>query len=384
MRTAPFADRLDTVEGRIHALRRAAPVVAALLPHQWSDRASMLSQQLDVSYGLALNEILDAHTAWSNDPNGQARTYAAEHLAPPRRPGPQHPFDPTTRWAGIADRISPDLTKDRDWATLAEHISRAGDSGFHVDTRLPLLVAARPLDPAHRARDLDFRLIDACPDCLSQPDPAIANDNRESTAAVARRRLATADLQHTIQHTNAAVRADEPTTPSLRRPTDRVPATTPIPRPNRLTRGSTAPTTAALDPHPRGQRTQATLRRGTLAPNPTDRADSPRCKVERGLSCAPPHTSPRGTRLLGSSRALVDLRAVELLDRLLELAVIEDAFEEGVVLVHASNDRLEEVAVEYELEVLDRVITGLVGHLWVRQPVPLVLVEEKLVGLRQL
>jgi hypothetical protein len=172
---------VSTVEGRIHALRRAAPVVAALPPDQWSDRAATLSQQLDVSHGIALNEILDAHTAWSNDPNGQARAHAAERLAPLQQPTPIAPGDPATRWADLADRINPDLTKDQDWPTLAEHISRAADSGFHVDTRLPLLIADRPLDPAHRARDLDLRLIDACPGCLPQPDSVVANDNREHT-----------------------------------------------------------------------------------------------------------------------------------------------------------------------------------------------------------
>jgi DNA primase catalytic core len=209
MRTAPFANRLDTVEGRIHATRRAAPVVAALPPDLWSDRASMLSQQLDVSYGIALNEILDAHTAWSNDPNGQARAYAAERLAPLPPSPPTTLDDPTTRWADLADRISPDLTRDRDWPTLAEHISRAADSGFHVDTRLPLLVADQPLDPTHPGRDLDLRLIDACPGCLPQSDAVVANDNRERTTTAARGRLAAADLQHA----NAAVRAGEPNTP---------------------------------------------------------------------------------------------------------------------------------------------------------------------------
>jgi DnaB-helicase binding domain of primase len=226
MRTAPFIDRLDTVEGRIHALRRAAPVVAALPPDQWSDRAATLSQRLDVSYSVALNEILDAHTAWSNDPNSQARGYAAERLAPLPPPTPAAPVDPATRWADLADRISPDLTNDRDWPTLAQHISRAADSGLHVDTRLPLLVADRPLDPAHPARDLDLRLIDDYPSCLPHADSVIANDNREHTASAARGRLAAADRQHA----NAAlVRGGEPSTPRPRRSTHHVPATTPRP-----------------------------------------------------------------------------------------------------------------------------------------------------------
>ena len=243
MRTAPFIDRLDTVEGRIHALRRAAPVIAALPPDQWSDRAATLSQQLDVSHGVALNEILDAHTAWSNDPNSQARAHAAERLAPLPPPTPTTP-DPATRWADLADRISPDLTNDRDWPTLAQHISRAADNGFHVDTRLPLLVADRPLDPTHHARDLDLRLIDACPSCLPQPDPVAANDNREHTATAARGRLTTADRRHA----NATVRAGEPSTPRPRRPADHAPSHH---APPRVRAGSPAdrppPTTTAID-----------------------------------------------------------------------------------------------------------------------------------------
>jgi hypothetical protein len=58
--------------------------------------------------------------------------------------------------------------------------------------------------------------------------------------------------------------------------------------------------------------------------------------------------------------------------------------EEPIVLVHPADNGLEEVAIEDELEVIDRVAAGLLGDLLVGEPVPLVLVEEELVGLGEI
>ena len=239
MRIAPFADRLDTVEGRIHAPRRAAPVVAALPPDQWSDRAQ---RSANSSTSVTARAQRNPPTP---TPRGPTTPTAKPAPTPPNasprshRPPLSAPVDPTTRWADLADRISPDLAKDRDWPTLAEHISRAADSGFHVDTRLPLLVADRPLDPAHRARDLDLRLIDACPDCLphrtrllpmtteNTPHPQRAGGSPRPTASTPMQQFEPAN-RHTAPASVGRPYAGHDPRPRGRagRPADRPPPTT--------------------------------------------------------------------------------------------------------------------------------------------------------------
>ena len=81
---------------------------------------------------------------------------------------------------------------------------------------------------------------------------------------------------------------------------------------------------------------------------------------------------------------MVDLPSVEVFDGLLELVVIEDAGEQRIVLVHSADDGLEEVAVEDQFEIVDGVVASLVGDLGIGEPIALVLVEQKLIGLGEL
>ena len=197
MRTAPFADRLDTVEGRIHALRRAAQVVVALPPDQWADQAQDLAEKIGVDHHVAIREIIDASTDWSNDSHAQARSHAGDRLPALPPAATVSTTDPNTRWADLVRTIADGVTADPEWPALAAHLTHAADTGFNVESRLPLLVTDKPLDPEHRARDLDFRLIDAWPACLPHPVPEVVQDNRTTAAAATTRaRMADSDRLH--------------------------------------------------------------------------------------------------------------------------------------------------------------------------------------------
>jgi hypothetical protein len=210
MHTMSQADHLDTVEGRIAALRRVAQVIVALPPDRWTDRAQALSDQLGVSLSVVVNEIIDASRTWDEDPHAQARSHLSDRLPalPPPVPAPAPAGDPAIRWTTLADTVADGLTTDPDWPTLANHLARAAATGFNVHSRLPLLAAGKPLDPQHRARDLDLRLIDAWPGCLPRPDLETVHDNRCEAAAAAHARLHAADRLHD----NKAVHS--PTTPN--------------------------------------------------------------------------------------------------------------------------------------------------------------------------
>jgi DNA primase len=238
IRTSQFADRLDTVEGRVYALRAAAQVIVALPPDQWQTQAAAIAEHLGVDQHFAIGEIIEASTPWTNNPIDVARQLATDKIPdlPPPTP-PAHP-DPTIRWAPAIAQLGDGITDDPHWPILAGHLTRAADTGFNVDTRLLGLIADRPLDPRHRARDLDFRLIDAWHDCLLQPDLDAVQDNRAATASAARDRMAAADRRHANQAVQTAPENSPPTT--RRRPDEKLPTTTPRPP---------APTLPTRDPH---------------------------------------------------------------------------------------------------------------------------------------
>ena len=79
-RTAPYADRLDTAEGRVFSTRRAAEVIAALPPDAWAGHLTRTVARTGVSPDIAINELLDARRAWTNDPHEQARKHHASEL----------------------------------------------------------------------------------------------------------------------------------------------------------------------------------------------------------------------------------------------------------------------------------------------------------------
>ena len=182
-RIAPFAASLDTVEGRIHALRRAADVIGALPVETWQERSAALATQLDVAPHTALREILTAGAAWTENPSGLARHALTERRTEPAPAIPAAEPDPELRWAPLATAIAADLTADPHWPALAAHLSRAAETGYDVETRLPLLIAQRPLPGEHTGRDLDLRLVVDWPDCLPPSEPAASSGDRSRESA---------------------------------------------------------------------------------------------------------------------------------------------------------------------------------------------------------
>jgi hypothetical protein len=101
-----------------------------------------------------------------------------KHLAtaPPRLGGREQPAP--QRWEGLAISISPQLTGAPEWPALAGGLDRAAQAGFDVATELATLAATEPLAADHPARDLQRRLIAACPVAMTpaapRPAPSVA------------------------------------------------------------------------------------------------------------------------------------------------------------------------------------------------------------------
>jgi DNA primase len=188
---APFTDRLDTIEGRIHALRQAADIVGALPVATWQHRSAHLAAQLGVAPQTAIDEVLAAGEAWTSDPPAHARRHLTERGPTPVKPQEHLDPDPLRRWAPLVDSLRVGLSSDPHWAVLAAHLARAAETGYDVNTRLPLLLALSPLPDGHAGLDLDFRLIADCPECLPphDPDSATARADQAHAATEARIRM---------------------------------------------------------------------------------------------------------------------------------------------------------------------------------------------------
>jgi DNA primase catalytic core len=202
-RTAVYADRLDTIEGRLHATRRAADVIGALPATSWLEGASTIADQFGVGRATAINEILDASHGWTDDPRARARQRLAERLPEPAPTPAANPADPTRRWAALAASLgttSAALVDDPHWPVLAEHLTRADATGYDVANRLRVLLAQQPLPTQHPARALDMRLIGDWPGCLPPTNPDTSRDNQAHVDQAAVQRLAIADV-HTAHET---------------------------------------------------------------------------------------------------------------------------------------------------------------------------------------
>jgi DNA primase catalytic core len=201
-RLREYTDRLDTVEGRVFATRRAAEVIAAL-PDGWLDRIDRLVAQTGISKQTAMSEVLDAVEAWIVDPRGLAKKHLAERTpilctpepdtATTAAAGTSVPVPPAQQWAALAESVHAGLSSDPYWPALARTINQAATGGIDIDALLPGLVADTPLPATHPARSLDFRLIDAAGDVTRpttrRPEPI----SREDDDALARTRRAEAD-----------------------------------------------------------------------------------------------------------------------------------------------------------------------------------------------
>ena len=85
-RLSEHTDRLDTVEGRVFAVRRAAEVIAAL-PDGWIEHIDHLVHETGVSKQTAISEVIAAAEAWTADPRGLAKKHLA--VRPPILPTPE-------------------------------------------------------------------------------------------------------------------------------------------------------------------------------------------------------------------------------------------------------------------------------------------------------
>jgi DNA primase catalytic core len=237
-RTVGYTHRLDSIEGRLAAMRIAADLLGARPPEQWRDGATRLAEQYHLAPGTVINEVLDAGVAWGDDPRGRARARLAER-PPDSLPAPtaRPPADPEERWAPLVASFAGDLTRDPHWPVLASHIDRAAATGYDVDHRLLVLTAIRPLDHRHPARDLDLRLAADHPDSLPPPDPATIRDDQAAAEAAALRRLTHADRDTAHRHARATPAPHQQVAhDSSRAATPPHPASAPQPE-----RGRTAP-----------------------------------------------------------------------------------------------------------------------------------------------
>jgi DNA primase len=228
-RTAPLTHRLDSVEGRIAAMRVAADVLGARPPTQWLEGATRLAEQYQLAQATVINEVLDAGHEWTTDARGRARARLAERPPDPLPPpAPEPATDPEQRWAPLVASFAGELSRDPHWPVLASHIDRAPHhTGYDVDHRLLVLTAHRPLDHRHPARDLDLRLTADHPGCLPPADPAAVRAELADIDAAAAQRLADADRHTAHRHTR---------TPPVANDT-RATESTPIPATSRLAPG---------------------------------------------------------------------------------------------------------------------------------------------------
>jgi DNA primase catalytic core len=205
-RLSEYRDRLDTVEGRVFATRRAAEVIAAL-PDGWIERTDRLVAQTGISKQTAMSEVIDAVDAWTADPRGLAKKHLAER--PPILPTPEPAtadtstrslaadLPPAQRWAALADSVHAGLSNDPYWPALARTIDQAAASGIDVNSLLPGLLADNPLPDEHPARSLDFRLVDAAGDVTRpstrRPEPISRGDDEAAAQTRNTADRATAD-----------------------------------------------------------------------------------------------------------------------------------------------------------------------------------------------
>ena len=162
----PLADTLIT-ERLAHlpasdALAAALPVVAAGRADLWVSTTTDIASRLHLPAQVALTQLLPVINAWDRDRDGQSQPRI--HSSDTRdRLARQATLKPAQRWAPIARQIHPALVRARNWGALANTIDRAEQAGYDVQTLLPAVAAARPLDPDSPATDLRYRLVAELP-----------------------------------------------------------------------------------------------------------------------------------------------------------------------------------------------------------------------------
>jgi DNA primase catalytic core len=161
-------------------IRRVAAIIAALPPEQWIDHLLHAVTRLHTPPDPLQRAVIDAASAWTNDPRGQAR----RHIS------------------AIPDTAS----------------SRAPAAGYDMAGHLPRLVRQQPLSPTHPARDLQCRLIHAAAQAAADPTEATRHADRAAITAEVRARLAD---QHRRTESSEQPGIDQHTNPEQQRPEDR-------------------------------------------------------------------------------------------------------------------------------------------------------------------
>jgi hypothetical protein len=142
-----------------------ADAVTGMLPETWwatalQEKDPALARQVSVWRAAHDVDPSDVRPGGTPEPDDLADQRRLTALVKSAVGGVFSQSDP---WRTLVDRIAPGLADDPDWPALARALTRAADAGFDVRTRLPELIAKRPLPQTHAARSLDYRLIDACP-----------------------------------------------------------------------------------------------------------------------------------------------------------------------------------------------------------------------------
>jgi DNA primase catalytic core len=231
------ASPLDTLEDRLTAVRRAADVIGALPPNQWTNNVTFLRQRLNAPTAAICLAVIDAGHAWTDDPRGLSRQRLSAITEQPQpttattpgtsRDAPQTPPPPARvphrarsvpdpvshpqheRWEKLAGSIS---TAGPDWPALARTPQRAHDAGYDPTADLLSVATDQPLARDLPVRDLQYRLITAVP-AAAQTNNAAAGDAARSADHAAHEQM------HYATQTSASAptaAADPPRSPQER------------------------------------------------------------------------------------------------------------------------------------------------------------------------
>ncbi|MGH8963384.1 MAG: hypothetical protein ACRDWT_19705, partial [Jatrophihabitantaceae bacterium] len=108
-------------------------------------------------------ERAELHDASSHDSHMVVAPHCAEALVQAEVGGL---LGETDRWRPLIDRFALGLAEDPQWPVLARAFTRAAEAGFDVETRIPDLIAERPLPETYAGRSLDYRLANVCPEAF--------------------------------------------------------------------------------------------------------------------------------------------------------------------------------------------------------------------------
>ena len=192
-------------------------MIGALPPQHWQQHIDTVVDRLDSSSTDLYLAVIDAGTAWTDDPHGQARRRLANLTDQPpravRAPGqpPPSAASTTARWAPLAESISPTLTDDPEWPGLERTLQLARDVGRDLTADLLTLASDQPGTQA--AHDLHERLLNAAGDTAPTRSHAAHDRGQPPTNQAARRQLPHDPPSDTTAEATSHKRAQSPPNP---------------------------------------------------------------------------------------------------------------------------------------------------------------------------